>query len=223
MNNNASNYLANQIFNTDLTSIDYINRFNRTPVVKMESVSQHTFWVILFSRIIASRITKKTDYEFVLMCVDAATVHDLFDETITGDILFDFKHNPFNGDKVRQLIDEYVEHQSKEIYPKDSGNIMNNHLNQSFYKEDEKLGNMIKSVVKVADWLACLKYEYQEFCFGNNAFYKILTKSLNKYNKSVSKLKTNSVEFFNTFGRDEVDIEFFEELENLSYGNFKNS
>lgn len=210
MNTEIPNFLANQIFNTDLTSIDFIKRFNKTPIVREESVSQHTFWVILFTRIISSRILKKTDFQFVMMCVDAATVHD-FEETTTGDVLFDFKHNSLNGTKVVELIDEYSKEQIDKNFPK--GSVFNDYLQQALAQNEVKI---IKAIVKVADWLACLKYEKQELDFGNSAFQPILFKSLSKYEKAVNKLKLEARNYF----KNEVDEGFFQELNYITYEQF---
>ena len=200
--------LSHQIFNTDLTSADYIIRFNKTPVIKPESVTQHTFWVTLFTRLIASHLTKDIDNLFTLMCIDAALTHDFVDENITGDVLFDFKHNELNGDKVVELVNEFVESKMDEYYPTPS--LFNNYVRNSIGLTNQKI---IKSIIKVADWLACMKYEEQELCLGNKAFIPILIKSLKKYDKAVVTLKMEARNYF----RRGVNEEFFVELENVTY------
>ncbi len=207
------NTIAEQIFNTELTSIDWIDRFNKTPTIKRETVSQHSYWVILFSRLIAAAYTKKPNFTFIIACVDAAITHD-YDETITGDVLFDFKHNLLNGEEVCKLIDDYV---SSKLADDHFDNIeMSEYITASLKLQKEN--KLVKAVIKVADWLACLKYEYQELNLGNKAFISILDKSLSGYQKAVTNLKNEAV----VDGQD-INEKFFKHLtNNVKYERFFN-
>src|ERR1700746_2681740 len=125
----VSPLISQLIFDSEFTSTDDIKRFNGMPTIRIESVSQHTYWVNTFTRIISEAIIlpeyrdKPEMLRFILRCVTKANFHD-HEETITGDVIFNFKHNDFNGSSVCDLIDEYVFH-SLEKHIANKENIVN--------------------------------------------------------------------------------------------------
>lgn len=207
--------ISELIFDSEFTSTDDIKRFNGMQTIRDESVSQHSYWVAVFSRFIAEGIVlpkyrKQADMiQFVLNCVTKSIFHD-HDETVTGDVIFNFKHNNFNGKQVSGLVYDYALHNFKN-HLNNKDNIVSEIVHESLFQ----LNVLEKSVIKVADWLACLKYEYQEIHIGNKNFCKILNKSLNNYKICIENLKEASVEYLG----DKYNHKLINQL-NLNYEQF---
>lgn len=187
---NAIDVIKSKEFN----SLDYINRFNKTRVFKYETVSQHSYWVTMFAVLVLEgledagmfrnfRPTSKWQrkYEVLQACI----FHD-FDESITGDILFNFKHNDFNGNDVKKSIQAYIKHKMK-MY--ENNTVIENTLLAGL--ELSNSDKMIKYIVKLADWLACIKYEWAEIQMGNKDFDAILVRSEIAVNKLVVEFITH--------------------------------
>jgi len=184
MLSNAIDVIKSKEFN----SLDYINRFNNTRVHNHETVSQHTHWVVLFAHLILEGLEDagmfknfkpelkwQVKYEVLQACI----FHD-FDESITGDILHTFKHNDFNGADVKKSITSYINHKLSKF---DEGTVISNTLIKSLKLADDS--KLIKFIVKMADWLACIKFEWAELQVGNVHFQQILTRSDIALNKLI--------------------------------------
>ncbi len=212
MLNNCIDVLKSEEFN----SLDNINRFNKTRVLKHETVSQHTYWVTLFIAFIMAELTclgvkecddPNTKNEALL----AGMFHD-FDESISGDTLFDTKHNDFNGKDIKKSICAYIDHRMKKFY---TNTPVCNVLNKAMKSTENN--ELIRFIVKLSDWLACLKYEYSELQLGNIHFEAIMHKSQvqvntlvhefstyfsNKYTKNVDRLVLEDVVLYLSTYRD---------------------
>lgn len=179
---NAIDVIKSKEFN----SLDYINRFNKTRVFKHETVSQHTYWVVLFAHLILEGLEDagmfktfkpalkwQMKYEILQDCL----FHD-FDESITGDIIHTFKHNDYNGKDVKNSISEYIKHKLKDF----SNNTVIEKTLLGTLSCNSPLG---KYIVKLADWFACIKYEWAELEVGNVHFIPILERSELAVNKLI--------------------------------------
>lgn len=182
---NAIDVIKSKEFN----SLDYINRFNKTRVFNHETVSQHTYWVVLFAHLILEGLEDagvfktfkpalmwQRKYEVLQACL----FHD-FDESITGDIIHTFKHNDFNGKHVKDSIRNYINHKLNEL-DNNKTVISNTIINSLVLADDSRL---IKYIVKMSDWFACIKYEWAELQVGNIHFQPILTRSDIALNKLI--------------------------------------
>jgi 5'-deoxynucleotidase YfbR-like HD superfamily hydrolase len=170
------------IFDKNFTSLDETFRFNGLSLKRPESVSQHTYWVLLFAYLILDEmygLSTEEGRKYLPLSWDIMGVclfHD-FDESLTGDVIFNFKHNAYNGDVIRAAIKDFVEKVLlvQYRYKENLGNKIYD-LVSGFKKEQE----IIKRFVKICDWLACYKYEWQEVNRGGTMkqWYYIMKTSM---------------------------------------------
>ena len=96
--------IADFLSNPEHRKIDNIVRFNSHPFVIGESVSQHSWWVVAFGTMICEYLFTKDSVQhlnLILRILNKCTFHD-FLEGKTGDVLYDLKHNSFNGEELKK-------------------------------------------------------------------------------------------------------------------------
>ena len=184
-----------------LKRIDNIVQWQERDVFQRESVSQHSFKVSVFTRVILEDILGGDDGrgrwdKFKLDCVTHALFHD-FDEAIfLRDISHSVKYNKFNGQEIKEAINHYVSHQFFEEFGEDDGRYSDSlkMLHKSIVSVDPE----VKEVVKVADWMALLYFCRRELSLGNvnfNETYEYCKESLFKSaNKMVYDLAAKSLD-----------------------------
>lgn len=168
-----------------LKSLDNIIQWQEMDVFNHESVSQHSYKVAIFCRVLMEDLFKNVRpseeiLAFKLAVVDAALLHDWDEIFIRRDISHETKYNSFNGSQIRDVLNEYVEHMVKNEFD-----------SEEFFKADEAgkfLYNsicrplpLVKQVVKIGDWLALMYYIRRELSLGNvslNRNWKICVEGL---------------------------------------------
>lgn len=171
-----------------ISSLDRIHQWEERDSVIRESVSQHSFKVSAIAIYLLNDMTNKTDFiikhynvreeweRFKYECVSYAVLHD-FDEAIIGrDISHVVKYNEYNGDKIREILNDYVEHNISKFSP-----ISN--------QPSEK----VKCFVKLCDWIALLTFINRNKDMGVRTFDSeceyCKNNILNKINEVTSMLK----------------------------------
>lgn len=142
-----------------LSKLDNVHQWEERDSIIKESVSQHSFKVSAIAhyllRAIENEIREVNFYgrfevkflEFKSESLSYAILHD-FDEAIIGrDISHVVKYNPYNGDKIREAINDFVNHQET----------------MDFQGLLPKPTEIIKKFVKICDWIAL-----STFCERNN-------------------------------------------------------
>jgi len=162
-----------------LKRVDNIIQWQERDVFQRESVSQHSFKVSVFTRIILEDIFEDIfgdrDFngridKFKLDCVTHAIFHD-FDEAIfLRDAAHSIKYNKFNGLEIREAINHYVEHQFFEEFKEDDG--VESDSVKMLHNSIVCVDPQVKKVVKVADWMALLYFCRRELALGNLNFTK---------------------------------------------------
>jgi len=155
-----------------LKRLDNIVQWLERDTFNRESVSQHSFKVAVFTRVLLDDIFGDTqDFRverFKMNCVTHAIFHD-FDEAIfLRDVSHNVKYNEFNGSDVRKSIDDFVEYEFNKEFAKESESEKPAYdtLKSAIIDVDPD----VKKVVKVADWLALLYYCRRELALGNKNF-----------------------------------------------------
>lgn len=134
-----------------LSKLDNIHQWEERDSIIKESVSQHSFKVSAIAHYLLITIEKEmkellsndsTSYlkfvEFKANCLSYAILHD-FDEAIIGrDISHVVKYNSYNGEKIREAINDFVNHQET----------------MDFQGLLPKPTEIIKKFVKICDWIA---------------------------------------------------------------------
>lgn len=196
------------LFDRNFLALDNISRFNKSTRIKDESVSQHSHWVTTFTYLICeSALLEQHSIEamnFKYKCVSKAIFHD-FDEGVGDDVSFDLKYNSFNGDNIRREIDAFVKFKIKEQY-EDEGSI-----GQTVIKscEEDQENLIYKAVYKLADWLACIKYETQELALGNRNMKIMIDKSISNLSEWTDTLQTC---IMMDFGIKALNKQFFDQI-----------
>ena len=104
-----------KIFNGEyLKRLDNIIQWQERDVFKEESVSQHSYKVSVFCRILLSEVFGREIREdvvrFQLDCVTYAMFHDWDESLIRRDLSHDMKYNNFNGTDISKVVDELSSH-----------------------------------------------------------------------------------------------------------------
>lgn len=160
-----------------LKCLDNIIQWQERDVNQRESVSQHSFKVAVFTRIILEDIFGTTlngnIEELKLKCVTHAIFHDWDESIFKRDVSHDIKYNVYNGMEVRDAINHYVKHQFASDFQE-----QNEHGDTDSYKMLESsiitVPPIVKKIVKVADWLALLYFCNREIAMGNLTFKETL-------------------------------------------------
>ncbi len=161
----------NNIFDDIFTDADYdqlnnLVRWNGLNRINNESVAHHSFIVSWFSRILVEEMFPEGEEKLKLDVTTYAIFHD-FDEMFSGDITHNVKYNKYNGHKIKEMIDDYCHHmvstKFKEFSP------TNNMLKSYLLGDNDPV---VKTIVKLADWLSMLFYVKKEITLGNKDLYK---------------------------------------------------
>lgn len=185
--------IADFLSNPEHRKIDNIVRFNSHPFVIGESVSQHSWWVVAFGRMICEYLFTKSSVQHMnitLRILDRCTFHD-FLEGKTGDVLYDLKHNSFNGDELKKLISAFenkILEDMTGISPTSANpSLLSNLMYDSMasYEGQSDYQELEESILKMADWLACIKYELNELTLGNTNFVELYAISIVGLEKTI--------------------------------------
>ena len=153
-----------------LPHLDNIIQWQERDVHQRESVSQHSYKVTVFTRVLLNEVFAVPDgYEilqFKQAAVDHAIFHDWDEALITRDISHNTKYNKYNGDDIRRVLNDLSEHlcQSEFIDDSDSPSGLMIYNSVSHYDTD------VHTFVKLADWLALYFFCIREKRYGNTQF-----------------------------------------------------
>ena len=162
-------------FKGDLSDL---GRWQGKTVIKSESVAEHSFDVILFTRLLFAELFHDTSFEKnnFNQVITYAIFHDV-DELITGDIRHDVKYGD-NGKELRELLDTFIKNKIVLSFS-DKSQSSNIVLAYMLHADD-----ICKSIVKVADWMSMSKYCFKETELGNSTFNDTLSYCLAKLHES---------------------------------------
>lgn len=150
------NFYVNLISDEELKAFDTEDRWSLHTAHGVENISQHTFWVTIFTWVLC----KKQGYSDADTgrALTYATFHD-FDEIYTGDLNHKFKYDVNNGIN-REELKAYGKR--KTIEKLTSFGIKEKDILSTLVVEEE-----IKKLVKLADWLSAMQYLTFELGLGN--------------------------------------------------------
>lgn len=172
-----------------IISLDNIRQWEERDSIIKETVSQHSFKVAAIAAYLISEIEKsylkkiesESYYQFKSSVLQYAILHD-FDEAILGrDISHVVKYNSYNGDEIRKVIDDFVEHQ---IIP--YSNLVNKPKDELEVK-----------FVKLCDWIALLTFIRRNTKLGCLTFKNEENYCLGKMSYVISEVQTLLYNRFN--------------------------
>lgn len=151
----------------DLQRMSHIIRYSQQPKIRVENVAEHSWYVVLYSLLIAEDLEVRGIAVNGFSLLRRATVHDL-DESLTGDIQRTFKHS-YPG--LTEKIKEATVHIFVNMLDKIGSN------RDIVYKDWEEAKNedIEGSIVRLADFLSVVSYVNQEIRMGNSSMVPILS------------------------------------------------
>lgn len=170
--------------------LDNIKRFNGCSLIKEESVSQHSYWVVFYVNLLLKNIFKdaydgeKINYlSLYHITIRKAMFHD-FEEVFVSDVVFNVKYHPAIGSVIKDALTNIVNHEINKLKP----SILNDEL-KDVINNNEILSNLI---IKIADWLSLYHFLYNEYKLGNKQEEVIRMMNLgeNHLHENLNKLKT---------------------------------
>lgn len=157
-----------------LKRLDNIKQWQEMDVFKEESVSQHSYKVGIFCRVLLEDIFGFDNKDakvlaFKLDCMDRAVFHDWDEALILRDMSHETKYNEYNGSRIREVLDDLSKHKAIQEFGEDDGNERGNWSASA----NMVIGNIsgcpadTKKFVKLCDWLALIFYIKREQALGN--------------------------------------------------------
>lgn len=140
----------------DIRRLSYVVRYSSIPICVPENVSEHSFWVTLYSILIHQRLRPKDLQSIGALAVKSVT-HDAV-ECVTGDILRTFKYSS-------PMLHKAIEEAESKILTDFPESIL------KVYEALAQLGKdneaYIRAVVKAADFMSLHQYMTREILRGN--------------------------------------------------------
>lgn len=168
MNNSWKKFLIDD--HSEVKRLDYVMRYSSIPAVFQESVSQHTFWVLLHSVLLHRELTQSsniTDPSIEIFIFRKALIHDI-GECVTGDVVRTFKYSSVN---FKEAVDEAEDAMVQKYLPDSIKSLMLD--SNSKNPQDAKY---VDSIVKAADFISLFNYMKREHNRGNQEINPFLNK-----------------------------------------------
>ncbi len=160
--------MIEKIFSGDyLKRLDNIIQWSEKDVFTRESVSQHSYKVTIFCRVMLQEIfgdlSECTDkiQTFAMRCVDHAMFHDWDEALLLRDISHETKYNPYNGEEIRRVLDNLSQYLSVRELTDHTfcGSFVHGALNE----QDRD----VLLFCKFCDWMALAFFIRREMSLGN--------------------------------------------------------
>mgnify|MGYP003131752567 CR=1 FL=1 len=152
---------------TELYKLGDLVRFNNTPTIHKETVAEHSYFVVAFTKILCDEF--KLSKEDKTTAIEMAIVHDI-PEILVSDI----PHNVKKAFKpIKKAIQDCEFIAAKELLTEHE---------QRLFKEFEEQKTKISLIVKLADILSVICYSSREANLGNEYMRKINKDATKIYN-----------------------------------------
>lgn len=156
-----------------VNGLSYIKRFSIHPVTEKESVAEHSYYVGLYSLMIAMDLIQSGFPVDLGQLFIKTTTHDL-DEAMTGDVIRSFKYSTptLHGEMVK-ATETVVQGMFNDLNVSAGGA-------KSLYKHwiDSKDDTIEGKIVSVSDLLSVLSYSMRQIDLGNTRFYNVLEEAI---------------------------------------------
>lgn len=214
--------MIDKIFNGPyLRRLDNIIQWQEKDVFARESVSQHSFKVAVFTSVIledifptknshnvVDEIRSKHIAEFKLKCIQSALFHDLDEALLLRDISHETKYNGYNGEQIRNALNALSDHiANKEFFDEKWGS-----GGSMIYYAMRCKNPVVKSVVKVADWMALIFFVRREQDLGNKTLDSLRPYLIESFKRAINEMREQIEKEFEEF---DYETAPFEELYNL--------
>jgi 5'-deoxynucleotidase YfbR-like HD superfamily hydrolase len=170
--------MIQKIFEGELLGrLDCLKQWSEKNTLHKESVSEHSFKVSVFTKFMLEDIFIYAEKDekvnnFKSECISYAILHDFDEAFLLRDISHEVKYNIYNGRELCNALSDYVDYVAKEFFELNGvdsnkvGNVLYNDFIMPFCNSPKI--KLVKTFVKVADWLALLYNLNIEKELGNN-------------------------------------------------------
>ena len=199
--------MIEKIFSGDyLKRLDNIIQWSEKDVFTRESVSQHSYKVTIFCRVLLEEIfsvDSDSVRAFKMNCVTHAMFHDWDEALLLRDISHETKYNSYNGERIRSVLDNLSKHLAVNEFL--DGTSTGEFVFGAIFTNDES----VNSFCKVCDWLALAFFIKREQSMGNQNLSAQETTVKDGLRKSINRCVGILVQ---RFGRDNIRVSVFEDL-----------
>ena len=206
--------MIGKIFNgAYLKRLDNIIQWSEMDVITRESVSQHSYKVTIFCRVLLEEIFghkfSHVVANYVISCVDHAMFHDWDEALLLRDISHETKYNEFNGDKIRAELDALSKFLSNKEFETDTvgGKFVYDALNTT----DSK----VLLFCKVCDWMALAFFIKRDQSRGTTNLSAQYATVRNGLTKSIDNCKAMLLIGFSNY---KPNVSVFDEVIDSIYG-----
>lgn len=206
--------MIGKIFNgAYLKRLDNIIQWSEMDVITRESVSQHSYKVTIFCRVLLEEIFchkfSPVVANYVISCVDHAMFHDWDEALLLRDISHETKYNEFNGDKIRAELDALSKFLSKKEFETDTLG------GQFVYEALNTTDSKVLLFCKVCDWMALAFFIKREQSRGNTNLSAQYATVRNGLTKSIDNCKAMLLIEFSNY---KPNVSIFDEVIDSIYG-----
>ena len=206
--------MIDKIFNgAYLKRLDNIIQWSEMDVITRESVSQHSYKVTIFCRVLLEEIFgnkfSPVVANYVISCVDHAMFHDWDEALLLRDISHETKYNKFNGDKIRAELDALSKFLSKKEFETDTLG------GQFVYEALNTTDSKVLLFCKVCDWMALAFFIKREQSRGNTNLSAQYATVRNGLTKSIDNCKAMLLIEFSKY---KPNVSVFDEVIDSIYG-----
>src|SRR5574344_739875 len=160
--------MIEKIFSGDyLKRLDNIIQWSEKDVFTRESVSQHSYKVTIFCRVMLQEIFGDLNecndniQAFTLKCIDHAMFHDWDEALLLRDISHETKYNPYNGKEIRNALDNLSGYMS--VLELTDHTLCGAFVHGALNEQDKD----VLLFCKFCDWLALAFFIRREMSMGN--------------------------------------------------------
>lgn len=160
--------MIEKIFSGDyLKRLDNIIQWSEKDVFTRESVSQHSYKVTIFCRVLLQEIfgdlsiCNDNIQNFAMKCVDHAMFHDWDEALLLRDISHETKYNSYNGEEIRRALDNLSTHMS--VYEFIDCSLCGAFVHGALNEQDKD----VLLFCKFCDWMALAFFIRREKSMGN--------------------------------------------------------
>jgi 5'-deoxynucleotidase YfbR-like HD superfamily hydrolase len=171
--------MLSKIFNGKyLQRLDNIIQWQEKDVFKQESVSQHSYKVAIFARVLLEDIFGNNKspivVQFKLDVVTRALLHDWDETLILRDMSHETKYNDYNGEEIIRCLNALTQHIALNEFGEVDEYNRDTDSSRMMWGMICACSDPVRSFAKLCDWLALIMFIKREMKLGNNDFEELL-------------------------------------------------
>lgn len=175
-----------------LHRLDNIKQWQEMDVFKEESVSQHSYKVTIFARVLLEDIfgaSKNSEVlEFKMQVITRALFHDWDEALILRDMSHETKYNDYNGDALRAVLNDLSKHIAVNEFREVGALTEISDSSRMMVEMICDCPEPAKTFAKLCDWLALFFYMQREKHLGNKDLENSWNIAASKFPDAIDKV-----------------------------------